>query len=351
MDTLEKNYSLEVLAQRFEHFGQVECHLASPLYERLCIGIASDPEILDLAAYAHKGQPVPNLFLSAVQFLLLQGIHHPLATFYPNLSGTKTLDDDDPYAYFRSFCLEYYEQIQLILATHLVQTNEVRRSACLLPAFELVSRRSQRRPLALIEIGASAGLNLLWDRYGYDYGESLRCGVLDSPVQLTCQLRGNLRPPLPDKFPMIAYRVGIDLNPIDVRDPAQTLWLQALIWPEHKRRANLLSAAISIAQQHPPALFAGDALDILPTVLPDVAQDSALCIYHSFVINQFSPEAREHLDALFMQEAQQRDLYVVSIAWLNEQLPVLGLLSFQNGLRTEQKLANCSGHARWMEWL
>jgi hypothetical protein len=351
MNKYEKNYSIEALVQRFEHFGRVECHFASPLYAQLCIDIASDSEILELAAYARKGQPVPNLLLGAVHFLLLQGIQHPLADFYPSLSGTKPLKKDDPYPYFRSFCLEYYEQIQHIIATQLVQTNEVRRSACLMPTFELVSRRSQRRPLSLLEIGASAGLNLLWDRYGYDYGEDLRYGDLDSPVQLTCQLRGNLRPPLPDTFPTVTFRIGLDINPIDVRDPAQTLWLQALIWPEHKRRADLLAAALSVAQQRPPELLAGDALDILLNVLPDVPQDNILCIYHSFVINQFSPEARERLDTLLMQEAQKRDLYVVSIAWLNEQLPVLGLQSFEDGIKTEQKLANCSGHARWMEWL
>jgi hypothetical protein len=350
MSKTEKHYSLETLIRRFEQFGRVESHYASPLYERFCLGIVADPEMLELAAYARAGQPVPNLFLGAVHFLLLQGIQDPLADFYPSLGGSKSLLDDDPYPYFRSFCLEHYEQIQQIIATKLVQTNEVRRCACLLPAFELVSIRSQRRPLAMIEIGTSAGLNLLWDRYGYDYGEGLRCGDPDSPVQLTCQLRGALRPSLPDRFPTVVYRIGIDLNPIDVRDAEQTRWLQALIWPEHKRRADLLAAAIAVAQKHPPELLAGDALDILPRVLPNVPQESVLCLYHSFVINQFSSEARERLDALFAQTVQQRDLYIISIAWLNDQIPVLELQSFENGRKIEQKLARCSGHARWMEW-
>jgi len=359
---------LEELSQRFVWFAQHDCHNASPLYEHLSLQIARDPELLELATYARKGQPVPNLLLGAVHFLLLRGVQHPLSAFYMSIAGSPsntssqqavgpvTYTLNDPYPLFRSFCFEHWEEIQHLVATHLVQTNEVRRCACLLPAFELVAQRTQRQPLSLVEIGASAGLNLLWDQYSYDYGEGQHCGNEQSPVQLLCALRGDKRPALPTlptPLPSVASRVGIDLNPIDVHDAEATLWLRALIWPEHEKRMQLLTHALSVAQQHTPTIMAGDALDLLPGIMQAVPMDTTLCLYHTFVINQFSPEARERLESLFAQEASRRDLYIVSIAWIIGELtfPTLRLLSYQNGVRMEQVLAKCSGHARWMEWL
>ena len=88
----------------------------------------------------------------------------------------------------------------------MVQTNEVRRSALLLPVFVLVYREAQGRSLYLLEIGAAAGLNLLWDRYGYDYENGLWSGDLCSPVQITCSPRGKLTPPIPATLPEVGGR-------------------------------------------------------------------------------------------------------------------------------------------------
>ncbi|MEO8954100.1 MAG: DUF2332 domain-containing protein [Ktedonobacteraceae bacterium] len=350
MHDREHSQQLEELAQRFVWFAKHDCQRASPLYEHLSTQIARDPEILELATYARPGQPVPNLLFGAVQFLLLQGVQHPLAAFYFSIPASSS-KQTDPYQLFRSFCFEHWAEIQQLVATHLVQTNEVRRCACLLPAFALVARRTQRRPLSLVEIGASAGLNLLWDQYGYDYGESQRCGSEQASVQLHCTLRGDKRPALPTTFPPVASRVGIDLNPIDVHDPTATLWLRALIWPEHDKRVQLLTNALAVARQHTPTVLAGDALALLPDVMAAIPGDTTLCFYHTFVINQFSPVARKQLAALFAHEATKRDLYVVSIAWQVGELPILWLFSYEAGVKTETMLARCSGHARWMEWL
>jgi hypothetical protein len=246
---------LSALAQRFERFARRECHV-SPLYERLSLGIAHDPELLDIAARAQPGQPVPNLFLAAVHFLLLRGVQHPLAAFYPSLSAI-TPPSADPYPSFRAFCLEHRGQLLELISTRLVQTNEVRRCGCLLPAFAMVSSRTQGRPSALVEIGASAGLNLLWDRYGYDYGEDRRYGDPRSPVQIACMLHGERRPPLPAALPATGMRLGIDLHPIDICDPDAALWLRALVWPDERGGTELLQEALRIANQAPPRLIAG----------------------------------------------------------------------------------------------
>ncbi|MEO8971951.1 MAG: DUF2332 domain-containing protein [Ktedonobacteraceae bacterium] len=349
------NPTLEPYANIFRRYTEFDARGASPLYEHLSIRIAADPELLELTAYARKGQPVPNLLFGSVQFLLLKGVQHPLAAYYPSISGNvgnTGLDwVEDPYPYFRAFCLEHYEEIRQMIATRLVQTNEVRRCACLLPPFGLVAQQAGGLPLSLVEIGTSAGLNLLWDCYGYDYGEDGRYGNIHSPVQLHCHLRGERRPVLPTIFPEVASRIGIDLHPIDARNAEETLWLQALIWPEHEKRRHMLQNAIEIARKEPPQLVEGNALDLLPAIMAAVPQDTTLCLFHTFVLNQFLPEDRERLAALFADEATRRDLYVISIAWLDAEVPQLVLQSFENGMRMVRKLAVCSGHARWMEWV
>jgi hypothetical protein len=354
------NLSSESLAERFQRFARLECHDSSPLYERLSLGIAADQRMLAMAAHAQKGQPAPNLFFAAVHWLLLKGVEHPISNFYPSVSETSACDED-PYPYFRSFCLEWSEEILKLITTRLVQTNVVRRSACLLPAFGLVSQLSRKisPTLSLVEIGAAAGLNLLWDRYGYNYGQGLCCGDPDSPVQIACAVRGDQCPPVPPVYPRVAYRVGLELNPIDVNDSESTLWLRALVWPEHQEQANLLQNAIRLAQQDPPQLITGNALELLPDILSTVPQDSSLCVFHTHTINQFSPEARELLSALIAGHGAKRDLFLVSMEWAGldpEESHGLGhsllkLVSFHRGVETVKRLACCDPHGRWIQWL
>jgi hypothetical protein len=233
----------------------------------------------------------------------------------------------------------------------LVQTNEVRRCGCLLPAFTHVTQQAGGRPLALVEIGASAGLNLLWDRYGYNYGIGRRYGNPRSPVQIVCGLRGDQHLPLPDVWPVVTMRVGLDLNPIDVRDPDAALWLRALVWPDEVGRAELLQQAVQVAQQDPPRLLAGDALDILPEVLATIPPDQAVCVFHTHTINQFPAEARARLTTLLANHAFGRKLYRVAIEWLGETHPRLELISYEDGVKTEHLLAYCDSHGEWLEWL
>jgi hypothetical protein len=341
---------IETLAHHFQRFGERECVPASPLYGRLAVGIAGDAELLAIAATA-RARPVPNLFLAAVHFLLLQGSAHPLAAFYPDLvADSQAQATGDPFPLFRAFCLEHTSAIASLLATRRVQTNEVRRCACLLPAFMVAARRMGNRPLALIEIGASAGLNLLWDQYRYDYGAGGQCGNPAAPVLLACELRGDRRPPLTAPMPAIATRVGLDLHPIDACDRDAALWLRALIWPEQRDRAVLLAQAIEVARQHPPPLLAGDAIALLPEVLANIPADAALCIYHSFTLNQFPSEARERFATLIAACAAQRDLALIAIEW-REPYPSVDLSLFQDGARADLRLAHCDAHGGWIEWL
>jgi hypothetical protein len=341
--------SRDDLSERFERFARRECHV-SPLYERLSLGVAGDPEVLAIAAQAKPGQPVPNLFLAAVHYLLLCGVQHPLADFYASCSSAPH-PATDAYPSFRAFCLEHREEILELISIRLVQTNEVGRCSCLLPAFTSVCRRAPGRPLALVEIGASAGLNLLWDRYDYDYGDGRRFGDSRSRVQIVCELLGDRELPSLAAWPIVATRVGMDLNPIDVCDPNAALWLRALVWPDEAGRAELLQQAIHVARQDPPKLVAGNALDLLSEVVTTVPHDQTLCVFHTHTINQFPLEARARLSAQLAEQAAGRDLYRISIEWLGEEHPRLELVSFEGGVLTEQLLGYCGSHGEWLKWL
>ncbi|HLV99721.1 MAG TPA: DUF2332 domain-containing protein [Ktedonobacterales bacterium] len=342
---------LDVLARRFVRFAEQEAEPAfSPLYARLCRSIATDPDVLVLAAETPPSQPAPNLLLGAVHYLLLKGVDDPLAAFYPSLSSSPDPGEASPA--FHRFCLEYAQDIRELLLTRRVQTNEVARSACLLPMFELVARQGGGIPLSLIEIGASAGLNLLWDRYGYDYANGRRCGVADSPLQIPCDLKGDLLPPLPTSLPEIAFRLGIDLYPLDISDDDAVLWLRALIWPEHHERVERLQQALEIARAQRPTVLAGDALNLLPEVIAEAPPETTLCIFHSLTLYQFSAEQRERLTSLLLEFSRQRPIFRIAFEKIRgADPPQLCLFSYIQGTETARVLADCSAHGRWLEWL
>ena len=114
------------------------------------------------------------------------------------------------------------------------------------------------RPLALIEIGASAG-EALWDRYAYDYGDRT-AGVASSPLTIACELVGPHVPPLDP--PPVMWRAGVDLAPVDASDPADARWLRACLWPDQPARQARLAAALEVAREHPVDLRRGDLLDV-----------------------------------------------------------------------------------------
>jgi hypothetical protein len=341
---------LEELSQRFKRFAEFECHNSSPLYEKLSLGISKDQELLKLSSRSLHG-PVPNLFLAAVHYLLLKGNDHTLSGFYPDIESEHD-QDHDPYPHFRAFCLENSGAIDDILRTRLVQTNEVQRSALLLPAFQFLASQT-KRPLALVEIGTSAGLNLLWDRYAYDYGNGRICGDKNSEVKLECELRGELPPTLSHKLPETKFRVGLDLSPLNVNNEDDMLWLKALVWPEHKKRMALLESAVRIAQKHPLRLLKGDALEVLPDVLQTSPTDCTVCIVSTFTLNQFSKESHEKL-GLLLTEAPKKELYFVYAEYVEYSpgaYPELHAVLRRGIQREDKRLAKCEPHGEWLEWL
>ena len=135
------------------------------------------------------------------------------------------------------------------------------------------------QPLALIEVGASAGLCLLTDRYGYDYGSQRIAGTLI----FRCAV--NHATPIPNSAPQIVWRAGLDLNPIDLSDREQVAWLETLVWPEQTQRLVNLRAAIKIATTVRPRIVRGNLLgDAFAQLCAEAPKDATLVIFHSAVL-------------------------------------------------------------------
>jgi hypothetical protein len=344
-------HDLETLSLVFHRFAELECPGMSALYESLCNSIAEDSDVLAIAANARPGQPVPNLFMAAVHWLLMKDANHPVSAYYPDLC-LGPAEQGDPYPSFRSFCLKRREEITALISVRLVQTNVVRRCAVLLPAFAEAIGENTRKPLSLVAIGASAGLNLFWDRYAYSYSDGRLWGDPDSPVQLSSVIRGDGRPPLPESIPDVVFRVGLDLNPVDIRDPDAVAWLKALVWPERREEAGILDNAIDLAQDNPPHILAGDALELLPEVLRDVPTDSTLCLYHSHMLNQLSQEARGRFEEIIDQQGSVSDLNLISLEGrAGGHHSAIELTQYKSGVKTTRHLADCDSHGNWIQWL
>ncbi len=324
----------------------------SPLYAQLYAGMEHDSEIRSLLALVDSDQPVPVLFFGIVSFLLLHDKEHPFVEFYSTICKTPR-PVTEAYPYFRDFCMKHADELRRRLPLQRLQTNEVTRCANLLPAFNVVHRQGGHKPLALIEIGASAGLNLLWDRYGYDYG-SVYVGDKSSPIQIHCNVVGEYRPPLPSAMPPVAQRVGIDLAPLHLSSEEDRLLLYAFVWPEEKERFGVLTEAMKLAQQHPPHLLTGDACDHLPTVLAAVPLETTICIYHSYALFQGPASVREHIFQVIAEHSKERELFRISLEiepsrWDS---PRLELYTYQRGEVTQHEwLANCGVHGNEMEWV
>ena len=330
-------------SRRFRFYGERVYRGTSPLYEGISLRVAGDPEILALAGRVRRPS-LPNILLSAVHFLLLGGAQHPLAAFYPSVSQTSE-PVGDVYHHFREFCLEHTGAIQSLVSSRLGQTNEVRRCAHLLPAFGLIARRSAGAPLGLVEVGASAGLLLLWDKYRYDFGDRRIYGDPTSPVQIKCELRGELRPRFPDPLPEISFRKGMDLHPVDLHDPDELLWLRACIWPEHRDRDELLQAAAGVWQRDPPEVTSGDAIEDLARLVEEVPEDSSLCIFHSEVFRQQPQDVHDQFNRVVAELGKSRDLFRLSA-----EHPSLELMTFEGGRMTTEHLAILETHGREFEW-
>ena len=238
----------------------------SATYEAWALGVADDPGAIALVDELPPAKRQPNLVFSAARF---HGA--PLG----------------PYASFRDWLQAHWPEVRAIAESHATQTNEAARCALHVPALAGIDG-----PVALLEVGASAGLCLYPDRYSYRYPGHPQLDPADGPseVVLDCATAGPV--PVPDRLPEVVWRAGIDLNPLDVRDPDDVAWLDALIWPEHNDRRARLQAAARIVMADPPRIVAGDLNERLAALAAEAPADATLVVFHTAVIAYLDEAAR-----------------------------------------------------------
>ncbi|MCP9958892.1 MULTISPECIES: DUF2332 domain-containing protein [Streptomyces] len=253
------------VAERYRRFVVREVRGHSAIYEETAERIAGDPELIAMIEELPEAKRQPNLLLASVRFL-----------------GGPVGD----YPAFRAWLLAHWDRVRATVLRHRTQTNEAGRCAALLPLLA-----SLPQPLALIEVGASAGLCLYPDRYRYRYDGRPPLGPDDSPVCLPCRTSGPM--PLPERPPSVVWRAGVDLNPLDVRDAEQVRWLECLIWPEQTHRLDRLRAAVRVVRAEPPHLVRGDLNEKVRELVGRAPRDATPVVFHSAVLPYLSAGERD----------------------------------------------------------
>lgn len=244
-------------AERFREMALLGYADRSPSYRALALAVAGDAGSIARLDTLPPIQRQPNLLFGATRYL-----GGPI---------------DDRSAFLGWFEVNW-DAVREIVTTRRTQTNEARRCSALLPALAGIDG-----PLALVEVGASAGLCLQPDRYAYRYvtpdGDVV---VGQSALTLECVVTGPA--PLPTAVPEVVWRRGLDLHPLDVTSDEDVRWLQSLVWPEQTDRFAILSAAVAIARRDPPPVVEGDLLVDLRGMVHEAPIGATVVVYHSAVL-------------------------------------------------------------------
>lgn len=265
----EANEPVAATAAIYDQFARHWFAGHSPIYAAWAARVATDRELAVLVSTLPPAKRQPNLVFAASRFL-----------------GCPDEDADT----LADFLHDTWPEVARVVLAKRTQTNEPRRCATLLPALGLIAAADER-PLALIEVGPSAGLCLLPDLYSYEYDGGPRLGTA-TPL-LRCTTTGN--PPLPATLPRVASRTGVDLNPLDGTDAATVRWLECLVWPGQEDRLATLRAALgrlaSLGAQC-PSLLTGDLNDRVAELVAAVPDSHTAVVFHSAVLAYLTPDDR-----------------------------------------------------------
>ncbi len=337
--------------------------MGSPFTARLCALIAhrtSDESPVGRALLAWPGNPLadalPMRLTGGLHFLVLSGRAPTLAEVYPGGALAQTVDVEDG-ALWREVEDAFHDHADFLLdfLKSPPQTNEVGRSSVLMGGFHIIASETGL-PLSILEIGASAGLNLFWDHYRYKLGEA-EWGPADAPLTLTPEWSGSL-PPL-GALSVVA-RAGCDQNPIDASDEDARLHLLSYAWADQVERRARLEAALDHVVEEGLKLDRADAGDWASARLASLTPGVATVLYHSIFWQYLTPEVkariRTAIDAAAAQATQE-----APFAWLrmeiHESLEFAGLYlkawpntDSSNNPQT-RLLAEVDFHGRWVRWL
>ncbi len=311
------------VAAAYRVFARREVRGRSAAYEELAEAVAEDTAVVSFIASLPPGKRQPQLVFAAARYLLL-GVPPVIGSLRELVSGSG-------------------KELTEVILTRRTQTNEPARCAVLLPVLAQLPQ-----PVSLIDVGASAGLTLLFDKYSYDYGGYLLAGHDPDAPTLRCRAGGPV--PLPARLPEIAWRAGLDLNPLDVTSDDDVRWLSCLVWPGESDRAQRLAAAIAAARRDPPVVHRGDLVTDLPALIAQVPEGATLVVYHTSVLYYVTAEERTEF---------VRTVRGLGVVWLSSEAPGI-VPGTGTSVRDELQcvlsrdglpVARADSHGTWLHWL
>jgi hypothetical protein len=328
--------------------------LASPFTARLLTVLADDIAAGGTSAElvrAWPGDPLadalPLRMAGALHALALTEIAPALVACYPPHAATMEQ--------LRSIVAGVVEEHRTYIRTFLSsapQTNEVGRSGVLVGGFLQIAKET-RLPLRLLEIGASAGLNAVWDRYHYQFGAA-EWGDPQSAVRIAPHWEGTL-PPL-DAPVRVIERLACDMAPVALEDPAQRLRLRAYVWADQRERLSRLETAIGLARAYGPRVDRADAADWVRGKLREPAEASATVLYHSIMWRYLPAESQADIRTS-LERAGERATDASALAWLRfeplhpESLPELRLTLWPGAREIRLAVAHPHGNSvTWSGW-
>jgi hypothetical protein len=341
----------EILAQRLQRQASWCDDLGSPFYGSLLRSAAQDLGregavwgVLNGFEGEDGSAALALRLMGAVHRLVLMGKLPELALRYPSVGG----DGDAKAAWpaFKKALIGSRPELRKLLPGG-CQTNEVGRSAALLGGFLEVAHRTRHR-LRILEIGASAGLNLRWDHYRYEYGTG-GWGHLNSPVRFTNAFE--VPPPL-NRRAEIVGRKGCDLDPIDPTSPEGSIALRSFVWADQRHRFQLLEGAIAVAHQEPVEVERIDAAEFLERELASSRTGVATVVYHSVFMQYVSARGQARI-ALAIESAAARATSDGPLAYLRMEP---GAQTFEVRLTLwpgggDELLALTRAHGTGVRWL
>ena len=232
------------------------------------------------------------------------------------------------------------------------QTNEAGRSASFMAAMLWLAGQGLCPRFECLEIGSSAGINLMMDRYAYNLG-GVWAGPIDPVMRFEPEWRGD---PPPDRLVRIASLRGCDVAPVDLADPQQALRLKAYIWPEHTVRFERMEAAIAAAKQKAPDLVRMTAADFVEGELAKPQDERTTRVLMHSIVWQYVPADQQARVTAAMEKAGARATPERPLAWValeanrtvhHHELVV----RYWPGGETPKKLAHAHAHGAWVEWL
>jgi hypothetical protein len=341
----------EEMARYLRGQAKVCVLLGSDLYGSMLEGAAGQVErgamlwpVLEPFAGEPHSYGVPLRLMGAVHRLVLEGQAPGLARLYPSTGGVPDLELAP--AAFEHAIEQHAGELSGLIARP-VQTNEVGRCAALLGGFLEVARQTGL-PLRMLELGASAGLNLRWDRYLYSAGER-RWGNPKSNVH--CEL-DPAQAPLLDTDAVVGSRRGCDMAPLDPSDEQDRLTLLSYVWPDQTWRLELLRAALDEAAAAPVVVEHADATQWIESALEETIPGTATVVFHSLVLVWMDEPTRERIVSTIIR-AGERATRHRPLAWLRMESGGMQadvhLTTWPGG---EKKLIARAGyHGRPVEWL